>query len=79
MWRPKLYTKNPYPYQGYPAHKAGAEAQWEEASEAGVDTGINIMIGWLQGHEVITHHPLEGDPFDCYLVPVKDIPSVETE
>ncbi len=37
MQRPDTYIKPEYPYKGYPAHKDGAIALWEEATEAGAD------------------------------------------
>ena len=37
MQKPDTYIKPAYPREGYPAHKDGAIALWEEAAEAGAD------------------------------------------
>ena len=32
-----------------------------------------IFKNWVEKKELTTYAPLEGDEFDCYLVPVKDV------
>lgn len=47
--------------------------------EVGANAMQKALIKWIKSHELTEYCPDEGDSFNAYLLPVKELPSVETE
>jgi len=82
MWRPEDWDATKIAKEAgkdyfFQPFSGVCEAGLKSIVEASADAMQKAIIAWIKTHELVEHNPLEGDPFDAYLVPVREIPSVD--
>lgn len=71
MWRSEEWKR-------YSELRHDCSISENEAYEAGADAMQGDLIKWIKTHKLTEYWPGEGDSFDAYIIPSREIPSVET-